>query len=101
MCRGVRLGHSRAVMSATIHVDLASPCVGEELAEYLCTYGLAATVLATDDHCELEISDAVDPDVRLHQTFEDALRGWLADRNLPLVPIESLHDCYVLRPPCD
>ena len=87
-------------MSATIHVDLASPCVGEELAEYLCTHGLAATVLETNDHCELEVSDAVDPDVRLHQTFEDALRGWLADRNVPLVPIESPHDRYVLRPPC-
>jgi len=88
-------------MSTTIHVDLASPCVGEELAEYLCTHGLAATVVADNDHCELEVCDAVDPDERLRQAFEDALRGWLADRNVPLVPIEAPDASYVLRPPGD
>ena len=86
-------------MSATIHVDLETPCAGSELAEYLCAHGLAATVLATSDRCELEVCDAIDPGERLHQLFEDALRSWLADRDAPLVPIEARRDRYVLRPP--
>lgn len=84
-----------------IHVDLASPCVGEELAQYLSAHGLAARLQAVNDHCELEVHDAVDPDERLRHTFEDALRGWLAERNLPLVPIEAPGTWYVLRPPGD
>ena len=86
-------------MTKPIHVDLASPCLGDELAEYLCSHGLAATVVSSNDHCELEVADAVDPDERLRQTFEDALRGWLGAAGRPLVPIASSERCYVLRPP--
>jgi hypothetical protein len=85
----------------TIHVDLASPCLGDELADYLCTHGLAATVVSSNDHCELEVDDAVAPEERLRQTFEAALRTWLGSTGLPLVPITSSEHCYVLRPPGD
>jgi hypothetical protein len=86
-------------MTKTIHVDLASPCLGDDLADYLCSHGLAATIVGSNDHCELEVDDAVDPEERLRQTFEDALRGWLGSTGQPLIPITSAKGRYVLRPP--
>ncbi len=88
-------------MSATIHVDLANPQTGDELAGYLCSHGLAATVLRCDDHCELEVADAIDPAERLRATFEHALRAWLATAEIPLVPVAGASGSYVLRPPGD
>ena len=52
-------------MSATIHVDLASIRVADELADYLCSHGLAARVVDDGDECELEVTDPVTPDERL------------------------------------
>ena len=88
-------------MNPTIHVGLARPYVGGDLADYLAEHGLAATVVTTDDECELEVRDAVEPEERLRRTFEDALRDWLAARELPLIPVSSSEHDYVLRPPGD
>lgn len=88
-------------MSDVIHVDLASVRFADELADYLCSHGLAATVVVEDDHCEIEVADAVPADERLRQTFEDALRAWLATSCLPLVPITRSEHSYVLRFPGD
>jgi hypothetical protein len=88
-------------MTTPIHVDLANPSMLEELADYLYSHGLAATTVSSNDHYELEVTDAVDPDERLQRTFEDALRGWLATSRLPLVPIASAGRSYLLRPPGD
>jgi hypothetical protein len=88
-------------MSTAIHVDLANVRVADELAEYLCSHGLAARVVDADDACGLEVTDAVAPDERLRQTFEDALRAWLATACVPLVPVARSEDSYVLRFPGD
>jgi hypothetical protein len=88
-------------MSNVIHVDLASVRAADELAEYLCSHGLAARVVEEDDHCGLEVADAVDPDERLRETFEDALRAWLSTACLPLVPAARSKHSYVLRFPGD
>lgn len=88
-------------MSNTIHVDLESVRAADELAEYLCSHGLVARVVEGEDHCELEVADAVDPDERFRQTFEDALRAWLSTACLPLVPCARSEHSYVLRFPGD
>ena len=84
-----------------LHVELASSCDGAELVEFLATRGLAGSVLSSNDHCELEIRYAVDPDERLRVDFEAALRSWLAEHRPPLVPTASRERGYVLRPPGD
>lgn len=88
-------------MSSVIHVDLTSTRIADELADYLCSHGLAATVVGGGDGCELEVVDAVDPDERLRQTFEDALRAWLSTACLPLVPVARSDHSYLLRFPGD
>jgi hypothetical protein len=88
-------------MSATVHVDLASIRVADELADYLCSHGLAARVVDNGDECELEVTDPVTPDERLRQTFEDALHAWLATACVPLIPVARSDDSYVLRSPGD
>ena len=86
-------------MSA-IHVELDCPHDAEEFVAFLATKGLAGTVLETDDHCELTVGWAEDPDVRLRRVFEAALESWIATHERPLVPT-ALHGAYVLRPPGD
>jgi hypothetical protein len=88
-------------MTSVIHVDLASARVADELADYLCSHGLAARVVDAKDHCELEVADAIPPDERLRQTFEDALRTWLSTACVPLIPVERSELSYVLRFPGD
>jgi hypothetical protein len=86
---------------SNIHVDLESVRAADELADYLCSHGLIARVVEGEDHCELEVTDATDPDERLRQTFEDALRAWLSTAGLPLVPVARSPHSYVLRFPGD
>jgi hypothetical protein len=86
---------------SNIYVDLESVRAADELADYLCSHGLIARVVEREDHCELEVADAVDPDERLRQRFEDALRAWLSTACLPLVPVARSGHSYVLRFPGD
>jgi hypothetical protein len=88
-------------MSSVIHVDLASARVADELADYLCSHGFAATVVEGGEGWELEVADAVDPAERLRQTFEDALRAWLSTACVPLVPVARSEHSYLLRFPGD
>jgi hypothetical protein len=89
-------------MSTAIHVDLAGIRVADELADYLCSHGLAARVVDDgDDECALEVTDAVTPEERLRQTFEDALHSWLATACLPLIPVAHSGSSYILRSPGD
>lgn len=88
-------------MSTTIHVDLAGIRIADELADYLCSHGLAVRVVDDGDECALEVTDAVAPEERLRQTFEDALHSWLATACLPLIPVARSDDSYVLRSPGD
>lgn len=88
-------------MNGTIHVELTCPRDGAELLEFLEGHGLAGTVLSTDDHCELEVRSAIDPDERLRRDFETALDSWLAQHGSPLIPASRGGRAYVLRPPGD
>ena len=88
-------------MSNVIHVDLASIRAADDLADYLCSHGLTAKVVEGDGRYELEVADAVTPDERLRQTFEDALRAWLSTASLPLVPVVCSEHSYLLRFPGD
>lgn len=88
-------------MIRTIHVEIANSCDGAQLLEFLEGHGLAGSVVDADDHCELEIRSAVDPDERLRRDFESALDAWLAAHGSPLVPAAYADGGYVLRPPGD
>lgn len=85
-------------MSATIHVSLTCPSDADELAAYIAARGLTGAVTTLDDHCEVAVGY---PESRLHDEFERALAGWLEQTSRPLVPLETDHDEYVLRPPGD
>jgi hypothetical protein len=86
-------------MSA-IHVELDCPHDAEELVAFLATRGLAGTVRETDDHCELTVGWAEDPEVALRRAFERALETWVSAHERPLVPA-ARGGTYVLRPPGD
>ena len=86
-------------MSA-IHVELDCPHDAEELVAYLATRGLAGTMRETDDHCELTIGWAEDPETALRRLFESALESWVALHERPLVPA-ARGETYVLRAPGD
>jgi hypothetical protein len=88
-------------MSTTIHVEVAGPCDAEDLVEFLAARGLESTVTSANDHCELEVGYAVDPEVLLRREFEAALSSWLEQRERPLVPAHDAEHDYVLRPPGD
>jgi hypothetical protein len=85
-------------MTRTVHVELAGPRACSELIEFLGTRGLAAEVVATNEHCELEIAYAVEPEARLSSEVGAALRSWLAEHESPLVLAEAGERSYVLRP---
>ena len=84
-----------------LHVELPCAREAESLVEFLGEHGLAASLASSDDHCEIEVQYAVDPDVRLRQDFESALALWLATNEEPLVPTAGREREYVLRPPGD
>ncbi len=86
-------------MSQNVHVQLAGPRPCSELVDFLAVRGLAATLVETNDRCELEIGYAADPDERLRDDVAGALRSWLAERDASLVLSEDGDDGYVLRPP--
>jgi hypothetical protein len=88
-------------MNGTIHIELERPCDAEDLVEFLAARGLAASVTSANDHCELEVTYAVPPAVRLRQEFEAALGSWLEQSERPLVPVSDTEHEYVLRPPGD
>ena len=88
-------------MTTPIHVELPRVCDGVELVEFVAARGLVGSVVCTNDHCEIEIRDALDPDERLRREFEAALRSWLAQHEPPLIPASSPERGYVLRPPAD
>jgi hypothetical protein len=71
------------------------------LARFLTAHGLESRVKSTEDHCELEVGYAVEPEQRLRQEFEAALASWLATIERPLVPTADRERGYVLRPPGD
>jgi len=89
------------MMTFTIHVELESPGETVDLIEFLAAHGLAATATSCDDHVELEIGYAMDPDERLRRDFDAALTSWLETRGRPLVPVSDAEHHYVLRPPSD
>ena len=70
----------------TIHVELASPCEASEFIEFLATRGLTGSITTRDDHCDIEVRYAVDPEVRLRHDFEAALSSWLEKGGRPLIP---------------
>ena len=84
-----------------IHVELECPNDAAAFVEYLAARGLAATIETVDDHCELEVAYAIDPESRLRHDFETALATWLEEQERPLVPIVNREHVYVLRPPGD
>jgi len=88
-------------MTTPIHLELPSLCDGEALVAFLSTRGLTGSIVSTNDHCEIEIRDALDPDERLRREFEAALGSWLAEHGAPLIPASSRERGYVLRPPGD
>lgn len=88
-------------MTTPIHVELPRLCDGEALAAFLAAHGLAGSVVSANDHCELEVRDALDSDERLRREFEAALASWLAEHESPLIPASSRERGYVLRPPGD
>lgn len=88
-------------MTTPIHVELPRLCDGAEFVAFLAARGLTGSVVSTNDHCEIEIRDALDPDDRLRREFEAALGSWLAQHEPPLIPASSPDRGYVLRPPAD
>lgn len=86
-------------MSA-IHVELDCPHDAEEFVEHLATRGLVGTVVESDDHCELTVGWAEDPDVALRRVFESALESWISVHERPLVPA-ARSGTYVVRAPGD
>ena len=84
-----------------LHVELPCSREAESLVHFLSDHGLAASLAGRDDHCEIEVQYAVDPDVRLRQDFESTLSLWLATLEEPLVPAVGREREYVLRPPGD
>ena len=84
---------------SNIHVDLESVRAADELADYLCSHGLIARVVEREDHCELEVADAVDPDERLRGSRTHSARGFRP--RVFLVPVARSEHSYVLRFPGD
>ncbi len=88
-------------MMLTIHVDLESPGETADLVEFLGDRGLTAAATSFEDHCELEVGYALDPEARLQRDFEEALSSWLEQHGRPLIPVSDAEHHYVLRPPFD
>ena len=88
-------------MVEAVHVEFPCSCDAADLVEFLAARGLTASVTGRDDHCELEVRYAVDPEVRLHRDVEAALAAWLEEGSHPLVPALNREHEYVLRPPAD
>ena len=84
-----------------LYVELPCSREAESLVEFLGEHGLAAELASRNDHCEVEVHYAVDPEVRLRRDFESALALWLATQEEPLVPTTGHDHEYVLRPPGD
>jgi len=84
-----------------VHIVLPCSCDASGLADFLTGRGLTATLTTSDDHCELEVRDAVDPDVRLRHEVGAALAAWLERGDHALVPALTHEHEYVLRPPAD
>ena len=88
-------------MTETIHVELVGPCDAADFLEFLAGRGLSATVTSENDHCEMEVGYAVDPEARLRRDFDAALASWLETSGRPLIPVLAHGHDYVLRPPGD
>jgi len=88
-------------MSETIHVEFASLSEASGFVEFLEPRGLTGSIANKDDHCEIEVRYAVDPEVRLRRDFEAALGCWLEEIGHPLIPTFDREHSYVLRPPGD
>ena len=85
-------------MTSTVHVELAGPRACSDLIAFLGSRGLTAAVVETNEHCELEIAYAVEPEARLSRDVGEALRTWMAEHESPLVLAEAGEDSYLLRP---
>lgn len=88
-------------MSGTIHVELARARDADDLIEFLATRGLTGTLTCANDHCEIEVGYAADPELSLCRDFEAALGSWLENHDRPLIPVSGRQHDYVLRPPAD
>ncbi len=88
-------------MNDTIHVELAAVCDAEDLIPFLAGRGLTGTITNSNEHCDVEIRYAIEPEVRLRNDVEAALASWLEGRDRPLVPTSDAEHDYVLRPPAD
>jgi hypothetical protein len=86
-------------MARSIHVELTRPVEHGSLLAFLRGRGLAAGVVETNDHALLEVGYAENEDERLQRDVQDALRAWLAESELPLVPAAVGERDFVLRPP--
>jgi hypothetical protein len=86
-------------MPCSIHVEVARPHEGVSLTEFLRTRGLSAGLVETGEYTVLEIGYAEDEEDRLARDVSDALRTWLAEHELPLVPSVVGERFYTLRPP--
>lgn len=84
-----------------IHVELPRWQEAESLAEFLSRRGLTGTLSNRDDHFELEVQYALDPEELFRRDFENALWQWLPTVEEPLVPARGRGHEYVLRPPGD
>jgi hypothetical protein len=91
----------REHMHDGIRVELECPHDAAAFAEFLAARGLTASITSENDHCELEIRYAVDPEARLRPEFEAALASWVEQQERPLVPAFNREHHYVLRPPGD
>ena len=88
-------------MCKPVHIELPCSYDAASFAEFLEARGLTASVTTSNDHCELEVGYAVDPDLRLHKDVEAAVADWLEEGNHALIPALNRENELVLRPPAD
>jgi hypothetical protein len=88
-------------MCKPVHIEVPCSCDAASLVEFLEARGLTASLTTSNDHCELEVRYAVDPDVRLPKDVEAAVAAWLEEGSHLLIPAVAREHELVLRPPAD
>ena len=87
---------------AQIVVEVCREGDGADLLRELETRGLSARVVETDGICKtVEVAYAVDERKRLAGDVESALEAWIAQQDMPLVPVLVDGAKFVVRPPGD
>ena len=88
-------------MACSMRVEVSGLRNEAEFLAYLRGCGLAATVLERNGGTAVEVGYEQEEEERLRDDVWAALRGWLAEDGLPLVPSAPDAGRYVLRPPGD